>query len=788
MRCKANRQLCLLFSANTYLVQYIFFGFSCPLFILRFTFSTFFSCIFPMEALPISSAGIFCGEFLSSPSYSLNKRTIPVSLSFCESSNSRSEIVRHSCRFSNSSFSRNAVFVKQEAKRVRIKDNFQLLVRSGAPTSDGVATADPPPPPSAPIKQVSDVRIVKISKGISAIRGRCNERLKFEVEYGLKQGTSENSYLITGPEGTALIDVPDQAFKEAFVDVLQKDVGVKNIKYLVIGHISPKRMESLQMLGMARGADAEPFKVFCSNPASKMIVASLSEDLLKKSFDINIVRQGDSLDLGGDRILEFILTPTPRWPDGMVTYDSSSLLLFSHKLFSAHISTDNDFDVGGWDVFGEHWRFFYDCMLAPVARQAEATLEKLPISCQFSQPSYSGKQGLEVVKADLGYIWKSLAKALNLNISQASFMRSTRADESLVVSAICPLHGPMVRYSLTELVREYKEWTAEKVKQAEEATIAVIFASAYGNTSAMAQAISRGILKAGVGCETVNCEQSSSADVAALVKRSCGFVVGSPTLGGHMPTPVQEALGVILQDPEARSKPCGVFGSFGWSGEAVDEMEQRLKDGGFKFAFSPIRCKFKPTESMIQTCEESGTDLAQNVKKTNKIKKKSKDGLQFTVASNMQQAVGRIVGALCVVSARSGDAESAMLASWVSQASFTPPGVTIAVAKERAVEGLLLPGSSFVLNVLGNDNAGRVSKQLLKAFKPGEPRFGDLEVKEAPCGAKILKDAISYLECFVESRMDAGDHWVLYGTVKNGELQDDKTVTAVHYRKTGERY
>lgn len=56
---------------------------------------------------------------------------------------------------------------------------------------------------------------------------------------------------------------------------------------------------------------------------------------------------------------------------------------------------------------------------------------------------------------------------------------------------------------------------------------------------------------------------------------------------------LQDTLGVILRTDNARSKPCGVFGSFGWSGEAVDEIEQRLKDAGFSFAFPTIRCKFK---------------------------------------------------------------------------------------------------------------------------------------------------------------------------------------------------
>lgn len=58
---------------------------------------------------------------------------------------------------------------------------------------------------------------------------------------------------------------------------------------------------------------------------------------------------------------------------------------------------------------------------------------------------------------------------------------------------------------------------------------------------------------------------------------------------------VQLALGSILRSGGARELPCGVFGSFGWSGEAVDEMEAKLKDGGYGFAFNPIKVKFKPT-------------------------------------------------------------------------------------------------------------------------------------------------------------------------------------------------
>ena len=142
----------------------------------------------------------------------------------------------------------------------------------------------------------------------------------------------------------------------------------------------------------------------------------------------------------------------------------------------------------------------------------------------------------------------------------------------------------------------------------------------------------------------LNCELSTSEEVEALIQKTDGFCLGAPTLGGHMPTPVSNALGVIVKEA-SREFPSGVFGSFGWSGEAVDLMESRLKDGGFKFAFDAIRCKFKPTEATLQVCEESGTDLAQAVKKIRRKKqteetKQIASGGAAAGASDTAAAVG----------------------------------------------------------------------------------------------------------------------------------------------------
>ena len=146
--------------------------------------------------------------------------------------------------------------------------------------------------------------------------------------------------------------------------------------------------------------------------------------------------------------------------------------------------------------------------------------------------------------------------------------------------------------------------------------------------------------------------------------------------------------------------------------------------------------------------------------------------------------MGRVLGSLCVISGRDEDAESGMLASWISQASFDPPGLTVAVKKDRAVENLLQTGNRFNVNVLkdGGDKVRTdqdssscpmcsiasacvsskvfwcmqaIMKQLLKPFKPAEPRFAglDTEVSEET-GAVILKEGAAVLECTVKNRLE----------------------------------
>jgi flavorubredoxin/flavin reductase (DIM6/NTAB) family NADH-FMN oxidoreductase RutF len=569
-----------------------------------------------------------------------------------------------------------------------------------------------------PSTKPRDVQVCPIGTDTTVMRSRSWTRLRFEIEYALSKGTTANSYVIKADK-TALFDPPGETFTEIYLQALQQRFDLNSIDYVILGHVNPNRAATLKAL-----LEIAPQITFvCSNPGA----INLRGALENPDLQILVMRGEETLDLGKGHNLQFIPTPNPRYPDELCTYDPQTEILYTDKLFGAHICGDQIGDEG-WEVFNEDRRYYFDCLMAPHARQIETALDKLS---EFPARMYATG------------------------------------------------HGPIVRYGLIELTKGYRQWCQQQTSL--DTTVALLYASAYGNTATLAQAIARGITKAGVAVESINCEFADPEEIRTAVEKAGGFLIGSPTLGGHAPTPIQVALGIVLSTA-TNNKLAAVFGSFGWSGEAVDLIEGKLKDAGYRFGFESIRVKFKPDDKTLQMCEEAGTDFAQALKKAKKVR------LQSVPATTTEQAVGRVVGSLCVLTAKQGDVSSAMLASWVSQASFSPPGLTIAVAKDRAVESLTHSGNKFVLNILKEGNYIGLMKHFLKPFTPGQDRFTGVASQPAENGCAILSDALAYLECAVKSRMEVGDHWLVYATVEQGKVLNNEGITAVHHRKSANHY
>jgi len=591
------------------------------------------------------------------------------------------------------------------------------------------------------------------------LRGLSPKRLRFEVEYGLERGTSANSFLFSGgtspggqPLPPVLVHPPGASFAEPYLEQVAALIPAEAALKVVVGHVNPNRVALLRQLAerwpalmlVASNAGAKLLSELWSqqrpqNPGAAGHSAATATPPIPPLPPIDVVKQEASRPLGHGHVLRLIPVPTPRWPGGLVAFEERTGLLMSGKFFAAHLCSDAWAETNRSST-EEDRRYFYDCLMAPMARQVEAVVDRL---------------------------------------------------EELDIRTIAPGHGPAIAQSWRSLLADYRRWGESSGRSSQ--AVALLFASAYGNTAAIADALAQGIARTGVRVESINCEFTPPEQLLTAIRSCDALLIGSPTLGGHAPTPIVSALGTVLAEGD-RAKPVGVFGSFGWSGEALDLLESKLRDGGFHFAFEPIKVKFSPDAATIKTIEETGTALGRQLKAAQRRseRRSAAGGLSESRTGPALQALGRVVGSLCVLSTEKGEGDSrlsgAMLASWVSQASFSPPGITVAVAKDRAVEALLHVGDHFALNVLAAGRESGPMKQFLKPFAPGADRFAGLELERSPGGQPILPEALAWLEARVQQRMECGDHWLLYAQVDQGGLLDPEGVTAVHQRRSGASY
>lgn len=585
-----------------------------------------------------------------------------------------------------------------------------------------------------------DVQVAQIGAETTVLRSRTWDRLKFEVEYARQKGTTANSYLIQG-QNIALIDPPGESFTDLFLDELSHHVYYQRLSYIILSHVNPNRVATLKRL-----LEVAPYAtVICSKPGAntlRSIFANQSfnipspregeaQDLgieygANQTLKVHIVRDEEVLDLGDGHQLQFRFVPTPRHPDAMCIHDLATRILYTDKLFAAHVCDDSVFDEH-WKTLDDDRRYYFDCLHAAQAPQVEAAIEKLA---------------------------------------------------PLEAKVYAPGHGPIVRHSVSVSTLDYRRWCTEQ--QTRDLNVVLLYTSAYGNTATLAQAIAKGITQAGVSVQTLNCEFSSPEAITNAVKNCDGFIIGTPTLAGHPPTQIQTALGIVLSSVD-QTKVAGVFGSYGWSGEAVDLVESKLQDAGYPLGFETIRVKFKPTEETLTQAEAAGTEFAKVLNRARKVRAPRQTVIDAQ-SDRTAQAIGRVTGSLCVVTLKSGDRHYGFLTSWVSQAGFTPPAITISVAKDHLEADIAEIGRNFVLNILKEGK--NLRRHFLKPPTPDENPFENVATDIASNGSFILTDALAYLECTVQNRMDCGDHWLLYAQVESGKLLESTGVTAVSRRKS----
>lgn len=446
--------------------------------------------------------------------------------------------------------------------------------------------------------------------------------------------------------------------------------------------------------------------------------------LVHEPFQTKQIKNGDRLDLGQNHTLEFIMAPNLHWPDTILTFDHGTETLFTCDVFGMHYCADDPFDSDP-DVIAADFRFYYDCLMGPNARSVLSALKRM---ANLPQPKL-----------------------------------------------IATGHGPLLQEHIQDWIESYRLWSQEQAKAA--TTVALFYQGEYGYSEPLVAVMSRGASKTGVVVETMDMTTVDLQDIRELVDAAAGIIIGMPASDSTC----QAALSTILAAAHNK-QAIGLFEVGAMDAEPAYPLINQFRDLGLTPAFPVIRVGEVLSDALLQEAEEAATDMGQWLLRDRTVKQmKSLD-------TDLDKSLGRLSGGLYIITAQKGNINSAMLASWVAQASLEPLGITIAVAKDRAIESFLHVGDTFVLNVLEDGNYQLLMRHFLKRFPPGGDRFADVKTYPASNGSPILADALAYLECTVISRMDAHDHWLVYSTIAVGRISKPDALTAVHHRKVGNHY
>jgi flavorubredoxin/flavin reductase (DIM6/NTAB) family NADH-FMN oxidoreductase RutF len=545
-----------------------------------------------------------------------------------------------------------------------------------------------------------------------AIRSLDWDRDRFDIEFGLNNGTTYNSFLIQADK-TALVDTSHAKFRQLYLDLLQKIVDPATIDYLIISHTEPDHS------GLVKDVlELAPQAVVVGSKVAIQFLAGF----MHQPFTSQIVKNGDQIDLGQGHILQFVSAPNLHWPDTMLTYDFQTATLFTCDVFGMHFCDRRVFDEDLSEILPDY-RFYYDCLMAPNARSVLAAMKRM--------------------------------------------------DDLPGFTTIATGHGPLLHHHLTPMLANYRTWSESQTKG--ETNVAVFYVSNYGFSDRLSQAIAKGIIKTGIAVEMVDLHAADQQEIRAAVEQAAALIIGMP------PASAETAIGTILAAANEKQF-LGLFECFGGEDRSIDLISNRFRDLGLSPAFAMIRVRENPSEAIYQQCEEAGTDVGQLLTRKENIKQMK------AIDVDLDKALGRIAGGLYIITAQKGDLRSAMLASWVTQASFKPLGVSIAVSKDRAIESFMQVGDRFVLNVLEEGNSSKLTQHFLKRFAPGADRFAGVKTQAASNGSPILTEALAYMECQVSSRMECSDHWLIYAIAIEGRVSKPDALTATHHRKVGNHY
>lgn len=363
-------------------------------------------------------------------------------------------------------------------------------------------------------------------------------------EYSTHKGSSYNSYLLK-EEKVALIDTVWGPFAQEFVANLKQEIDLNKIDYVIASHAENDHSGGLPEL-MRQIPDVP---IYCTRSGVKSL-----QGLYHQNWNFQIVKTGDKLSLGSKELV-FIEAPMLHWPDSMFTYLTEDAVLFSNDAFGQHYASEFMFN----DLVNQE-ELFHEC-----------TKYYANILTPFSP-----------------LVIKKIKEILGFN---------------LPLDMICTSHGVIWRDNPGQIVEKYLHW-ADSYKEDQ---ITILYDTMWNSTRVMAEQIAVGIREADpqVTVKLFNLAKTDKNDAITEIFKSKAILLGSPTVNNG----ILVAVAALLEEMKGlkfKHKKAGAFGSYGWSGESVKLLSEKLSDSGFEVVDQGLRITWAPDPEQINRCREYG--------------------------------------------------------------------------------------------------------------------------------------------------------------------------------------
>ena len=383
----------------------------------------------------------------------------------------------------------------------------------------------------------------------------------FDIIMYTEFGTTYNSYVWKAGDKVVLFETAKEKFFDEYLDKLKEIIDVTKIDYLIVDHTEPDHAGSIGRL-------------LEHSPQMKIVATGCAIGFLKEivnhDFTSIAVKDNQTMEIGG-KTLRFLVVPNLHWPDTMYTYIEEEQLLVTCDSFGSHYGFHDVLasKVTDQEGYMRATKYYFDCIIGPF------------------KP----------------FMLKALDKVRQLDVSM-----------------ICPGHGPVIDENIDRMYNIYEDWCTV-VNPNRKKTVIIPYVSAYGYTKQLAEEISRGIQDSGdIDVRSYDLVEADQDKVLEELGFADGILFGTPTIVGEALKPIWDLTTSMFAGTHG-GKLASAFGSYGWSGEGVPHIIERLKQLRMKVV-DGLKIRFKPGENNLLDAYEYGYNFGCILQKKENPKKK----------------------------------------------------------------------------------------------------------------------------------------------------------------------